>query len=578
MEARESLTSWWRSLAHAPEAATSRQRMAVAIATVLTAITRWLALARTPWDWDEILFQLAMQHYDVAQHRPHPPGFPLFILAADAIRAATGCSEFHALQAINLAAAIAVVPAAYVFCRELRMRADASLIAALLLAFAPNVWFFGGGAFSDVPSMTLVMIAIALLLRGCRSDRSLLAGAVLTGVAAGVRPQNLLIAFAPFAIAASHPWRRGTWRIVVIAALVLAMIVAISFGGAAAVTGFGAYRAALSSHQHYITSVDSFRSPSRPPLWRVADDFFFWPYRALPINIALTLLAAIALVRRRPPVIAALAAFAPFCLFAWLILDFHSASRFSIGYAPLIAVLAADGLSAFRDARLRYGAAAALVALMFAWMFAPLRAVHDTASPPLAAIDWIRTHVDSRRAVTIVDAELVPYAALYLDDYATIFVAGRGGTTWGDAYRRGVLLYEGAGANDGGVVFHRDRTHLATVARDRYFDVAVTPLRENVDFRDGWTPSRTMSGHARIALPPLPHATLEIAFDVEPGAAPSTIVLTLNGAVLETLPATARNVTRRYVVTPRTDVENELAIDSGGATLRLRSLSWLPQL
>src|SRR5439155_25554425 len=132
-----------------------RERWIVAGATLVAAISRLFALARTPWDWDELLFMQALDRYDVAAHRPHPPGFPLYILAAKIVRK-FGFGDFHALQVLSIAAAIAIVPAMFFLCRELRMRFSTSLSAAMLLAFFPNVWFYGGGAFSDVPSMTLV--------------------------------------------------------------------------------------------------------------------------------------------------------------------------------------------------------------------------------------------------------------------------------------------------------------------------------------------------------------------------------------------------------------------------------------
>ncbi|MDG6146438.1 hypothetical protein NF717_12415, partial [Lactococcus formosensis] len=75
------------------------------------------------------------------------------------------------------------------------------LLSALLLAFSPNVWFFGETAFSDVPSMVLVVFACALLLRGCRSDTAFFAGAIVLAGSAGMRPQNLAIGFAPVVIA-----------------------------------------------------------------------------------------------------------------------------------------------------------------------------------------------------------------------------------------------------------------------------------------------------------------------------------------------------------------------------------------
>jgi hypothetical protein len=576
----EAVSAWWRSLARVPEPLTLRQRGVLIAATLVAAISRLLALAHSPWDWDEVLFELAMQRYDVSQHRPHPPGFPLFILAADGVRAVTGWSGFHSLQALNFIAAIAIVPAMFFLCRELRMRFTTALSASLLLAFMPNVWFFGGTAFSDVPSMTLVITGIALLLRGCRDDASLIAGAVVVGIAAGFRPQNLIVALAPFVIAASHVWYRGKGR-VVFAAATIAIIVASSFGGAAAATGFSRYREALAKHQRYITAIDSFRSPTRPPLWRVADDFFARPYRAFPINVIVSLLVALALIRIRPPAIAALAAFGPFCLFAWLILDFHSTSRFSIGYVPLFAILAAEGI-AIATARLPRGEpfAAAIVLLLFAgWTLPSLQLVRATDAPPVAAIEHVRTHIDPHRAIALIDAELVPYAERALDGFETRYVSGSG-AVWGAPYRRGVLVREGTSADRDAIVFHRERRHLAGIARDRYFDVSVTPLRENVDFREGWSDEeragddswRSMRERSVTMLPPLPHATLELSFDV---AEPATVTIAFNGRVIERIHATG-SVTRRYV---------NLADGNGGVLsittdrpLRLHALGWLPEV
>jgi hypothetical protein len=575
----EAVSAWWRSLARAPEPLTFAQRGMLIAATLIAVLSRLLALARSPWDWDEVLFELAMQRYDVSQHRPHPPGFPLFILAADAIRAVTGWSGFHSLQTLNFIAAIAIVPAMFFFCRELRMRFTTALSASLLLAFMPNVWFFGGTAFSDVPSMTLVIFGIALLLRGCRDDASLLAGAVIVGIAAGFRPQNLIVAFAPFLIAASHQWRRSKLR-VVFAAAIIAAIVAISFGGAAAVTGFPAYREALAKHQHYITAIDSFRSPTRPPLWRVADDFFVRPFRAFPINVIVTLLAALALIRIRPPVVAALAAFGPFCLFAWLILDFHSTSRFSIGYVPLVAILAAEGI-AIATARLPRGEpfAAAIVLVLFAgWTLPSLQLVRTTDAPPVAAIEYVRTHIDPHRAIALIDAELVPYAERALDGFETRYVSGSG-AVWGAPYRRGVLVREGRSAERNAIVFHRERRHLAGIARDRYFDVSVTPLRENVEFGEGWSDEeragddswRRMENRSATILPPVPHATLELSFSAPE---PATVTIAINGRILDAIRVSGR-VARRYL---DLDDGRGVLLITTDRTLRLHSLGWLPEV
>src|SRR2546422_10220375 len=53
-------------------------------------------------DLDSINFALGVRHFDVAEHQPHPPGYPLFIVAAKAAHALIP-SEAHALAAVSIA-------------------------------------------------------------------------------------------------------------------------------------------------------------------------------------------------------------------------------------------------------------------------------------------------------------------------------------------------------------------------------------------------------------------------------------------------------------------------------------------
>jgi hypothetical protein len=283
-----------------------------------------------------------------------------------------------------------------------------------------------------------------------------MAGAVLTGIAAGIRPQNLLIAFVPFLLAL-----RTRRRDAVIGGVITALIVIASYGGAAAASdGWGAYRDALAEHARYIRETDSFLSPIRPSLIKVADDFFLRPFRAPAINIAITLLAlggaAAALGRRRFLVIAI---FGPFLIFAWLYLDFHSSSRFSIAYMPMFAILAAEGIDVLRKARVIV--LAAVVALMIVWTWPALMIVHRTVSPPVAAIESLRgqdAYVDNR---------LGAYAALMLPAFHDLAFLR--------PHQRALIVREGPGA----INFTRERAHLAGIVRDRYFVVSVTRRAES---------------------------------------------------------------------------------------------------
>ena len=431
---------------------TRNEKLAVAALSVLVALTRWPALSATLWDWDEALFVLGLRDYDVTLHHPHPPGFPLFIAMAKLMP----MDGFHALQAVTFIASLLIFPAMFFLARELRLPFFGAVAGALLLSFFPNVWFYGGTGLSDVPSLVLALVACALLLRGARSDASLLAGAVVLGIAAGVRPQNLILGAAPFIVAFLH--RRRT---AIVGALIVAIIVIVSFGAAAYFSGgWQAYRATLARHETFIRAHDSFLSPIRPWLPQVFDDFFLRPFRAPLINVVIAVLAAIGFLRARRWL--AVAIFGPFLLFAWLYLDFHSASRFSIGYMPLFALLAAEGI----PSRLRVVTIAAVLGLMIGWTWPALRVVHTTPSPPVAAIEAL-----PRGRAVYVDERLAAHAALLLPQpYQLVRVTPELQLPPGS-----VLLKEGASNAPGARSFTRTRDRLDGIARARYFEVSLVP-------------------------------------------------------------------------------------------------------
>ena len=226
--------------------------------TVLVALTRLFALSKSLWDWDEGLFCLALRDYNVVFHHPHPPGFPLFIAAAKLVRLVVH-DDFHSLRAVSLIASMFVFPAMYALARALGLAFRGAVIAALVLSFLPNVWFWGGTAFSDVFALVLFLAAAALLLRD-----ELLAGSVLFAATLLVRPQNVLLAY---------PWLRAAWRRVraarardaIASAALIAVLVAAGYGLAARASGgWHDYIKATREHQHYVASVDGALNPNRP--------------------------------------------------------------------------------------------------------------------------------------------------------------------------------------------------------------------------------------------------------------------------------------------------------------------------
>ena len=597
-------TEWWSAQSSPPQPLERNQRRLLLLVSIATAASRLLARARTPWDWDELLFMLSLDRFDVAQHRPHPPGFPLFVLTGKVVRK-LGFGDFHALQAISLVAAMAIVPVMVALCRELRMKFGASLSAGVLLAFFPNVWFFGGTAFSDVPSMVLVLVAMILLLRGCRDGPSYLAGALVLGVAAGYRPQNLAIGFAPMLMASWFQRRRPF--LVVAACSLLGSLIAISYGVAAWLTGIERYRQAVAEHRDYIAMTDSFRAPRRPPLWRVFEQFFVEPYHAPWINAIVTILVAlsgcVSLVRRRPHVLLAFAAFGPFCIAAWLMLDRFSASRFSIGYAPLVALLAADGLQLLaRNAWLEAAAGGALAASMIGWTYPALPIVRNGVSPPVEVVDWIRNHVEARNSVIYVDAGMMPYALWYLPEYRLRFTEkGVPPPAAWTSRVPGYFLAEGSSTASSAFQASRERGRLWDLVRHRYFDVAVRPVTEMIVFRDGWYDEegtgaqiwRWMGPRASLDLPPVWGAarlSLDLYVPLDALKALPSLTIRVDGTILDRFRPSTSNVSREWIVgSANRGAPRALTIETDGVVvpgrsgaetrtlgLRLNSIGWQP--
>jgi len=583
---------------------TRNQKIVVWATAILCAASRFLALARSLWDWDETLFCLGMRSYDVTSHHPHPPGFPVYIALGHIAHLFTK-SDFRALQAVNLVAAMLLFPAMFLLARELRLRFDVALIASTLLVFFPNVWFFGGGAFSDIPSLTLVVFAAAMLLRGCRDAEAYLVGAFLLALAIGIRPQNMLIGLVPGAIATWHRLRARAWRDVLFAALLGMTVVGLAFGEAAWATGgLDRYANSIRQHRDYITRIDSFRAPGRPPLWRLFDRFFIKQYGS-PVLSVLTsifvLVSIIGSIRERNRAIGILAlTFGPFAITAWLMLDRFSVTRFSIGYIPMFAILAADGVRRLsRDrADLTLVVGGALTLIFFAWTLPALTPVRNDVSPPVLAARAAQQHLDPARDHLFVAFNMTPFVEYFAPALPFTRVMDDRAMPLSFGAARPWLLAEDESMPRSGYVFRRDRGHLWDIARRHYFECSVEPMNRLPQFGEGWYLAerngidewRWMGPRSVTKLPPANGLTkLRLLWDMAGEVIPLKPVITirLNGVVLDHFAATAPHFEHDYKVQPAPngapnilELETTKTLRSGDDPrdlgLQVRYLSWGP--
>jgi hypothetical protein len=583
------------------------QKRIILLLSIAIALTRFLAVARTLFDWDEALFSLGVQDFDVALYRPHPPGYPLFVAAAKVVHL-LGVSEFRSLQVIVLLGAFALFPALFFLAREIGFDFTTSTCGAAIFAFLPNVWVYSGTGFSDVPATALGFAACALLLRGRSDTRAYLLGAMLLGAAAGFRPPNLLIGAVPALMATGHRLKTRQLRSVAAAILLGGAVVAGSYLGAAlASSSIHDYIEAVRIQSQYVRDIDSWRNPARGPLAGAAKAFFLFPVDKQVEMTGLALLSLLSLlaatVQRRLPAFLTLAMFGPFAVLAWLNLDVNTASRYAISYMAVHALLAADGLRiAGRQPRVQAALAAAVVVVFSVWTWPALRTQRTTDAPPVAALEWIRRNV-SPETTTYVHAALTPQVTFLLQRHKVVMFESTGeipltsNQSW--VSKSWVVDWR---IVPGGMNFVRPHNALWHIIRQRNFETSVSRVASIVDFGQGWYAQEGegasvfhwMSKESHTTLPPVPgkgRLSIRMYVPVDTIHPPPTIEIDLNGVLLDRFVGSEAEIARSWIVESRTNATNELRMvtsatvnlsrvshssDTRDLGLRINALTWTP--
>jgi hypothetical protein len=209
-------------------------RPALAVLALAYALAHLPFLAPTLEDIDSVNFALGVRDFDVSDHRPHPPGYPVYIalgkvavaLAGLVVEGRPSAIEARALSVLALLGALVAIVMLYrVFSAISRARGvadlmmppwgvlDARAMAATALALScPLFWYLSVRPMSDVPGLAAALAAQACLAlawwrqqpdaagdrrlnpdRMVASGRMLVLGALLTGLSIGFRSQNAML-------------------------------------------------------------------------------------------------------------------------------------------------------------------------------------------------------------------------------------------------------------------------------------------------------------------------------------------------------------------------------------------------
>jgi hypothetical protein len=178
----------------------SNPRRLIQVVAALFLATHVASVAPSLEDIDSINFALGLRDFDPSKHQPHPPGSPVYIALGRAtlvlvttVRPGLDQTTAEAL-ALGLwsliAGVVAILAAGRLFALVAPERTRASFWGAAILASAPLFWLSGLRPMSDLPGLAAALAAQVLILQGLGDRRRLVYGALLSGVAAGIRLQT----------------------------------------------------------------------------------------------------------------------------------------------------------------------------------------------------------------------------------------------------------------------------------------------------------------------------------------------------------------------------------------------------
>jgi hypothetical protein len=146
----------------------------------------------TEQDVDGANFARAVEQFDLSAWAPHPPGYPVFIAAAKAIRAVCLDDPARALAAVALVSSIVFAASVFAVIARVFDRSTAR-ITTLLLLCSPLITLFSVRPLSDGPGVAIAWAALALSLRAFteRSEMAAIGTIVLAALLPGVRASAL---------------------------------------------------------------------------------------------------------------------------------------------------------------------------------------------------------------------------------------------------------------------------------------------------------------------------------------------------------------------------------------------------
>jgi hypothetical protein len=186
---------------------TKRSTLSLGGLALLSLLLRLPFRSQTLHNWDSVNFALGLLDFNVVKHRPHPPGYILYIELGKVLNSILGDPNIS-LVWISIVAGVLAVIFTYAFAYR-RFDSTDALFSALLVLTNPLLWLYDELALTySLEAFFSITIAYACWRVINGSVAWIYAGAVLLGLAGGFRQTTLLIML-PLALYAAwkSPWK-----------------------------------------------------------------------------------------------------------------------------------------------------------------------------------------------------------------------------------------------------------------------------------------------------------------------------------------------------------------------------------
>jgi hypothetical protein len=265
-------------------------------------------------DIDSINFALGVADIDVAKHQPHPPGYPVFIglgkISTLLLRSIgvpspepRGLAIWSAVSGASLTFGLFGLFRAFGSTGPRLMDRRVAWWAMVIVMASPLFWFTALRPLSDTTGLAMAVAAQALfmsVLVGLSSPRALIWGALLAGLAIGIRSQTSLLTLPLLLLALTLP-KSGLAarnRIVAICAATIGVLIwAIPLIVASG--GVGEYARALGSQagEDFSGVVMLWTTRTRQAALDAVMYSFLWPWGHPVAGIVMMIIALVGVVR-----------------------------------------------------------------------------------------------------------------------------------------------------------------------------------------------------------------------------------------------------------------------------------------